>query len=64
MVKAKVIFLKLIQGAQGYGNDDQRMVSRVFFTVDVEGNISDEACVDINQSADSNFETTSNIFYV
>lgn len=58
MAKAKVIFHKLIQDSQDYGSDDQHMVSRVFFTVDVEGNVSEEAYVDIKQSVGSDFETT------
>ena len=58
MAKTKVIFHKLIQDSQDYGSNDQHMVSRAFFTVDVEGNVSDEAYVDIKQSVGSDFETT------
>lgn len=59
MAKAKIIFLKLIQDSQDYGSDDQYMVSRAFFTVESEGNVSEEAYVDIKQTIDSDFETTS-----
>lgn len=58
MAKAKVIFHKLIQDSQDYGSDDQHMASRAFFTVDIEGNVSEEAYVDIKQSVGSDFETT------
>jgi len=58
MAKAKVIFQKLIQDSQDYGSDDQHMVSRAFFTVEVEGNVSEEAYVDIKQPVGSDFETT------
>ena len=58
MTKAKVIFQKLIQDSQDYGSDDQHMVSRAFFTVEVEGNVSKEAYVDIKQPVGSDFETS------
>lgn len=58
MAKAKVIFHKLIQGSQDYGSDDQHMVSREFFTVEIEGKISKEAYADIKQPVGSDFETT------
>ncbi len=58
MAKAKVIFQKLIQDSQDYGSDDQHMVSRAFFSVDVEGNVTQEAYVDIQQTVDTDFEST------
>ncbi len=58
MAKAKVIFQKLIQDSQDYGSDDQHMVSRAFFTVNIEGNVTEDAYVDIKQPVGSDFETT------
>lgn len=58
MAKAKVIFHKLIQDSQDYGSDDQHMVSRAFFKIETEGNVSEEAYVDIKQPVGSDFETT------
>ncbi len=58
MAKVKVIFHKLIQDSQDYGSDDEHMVSRVFFSIDVEGNVTEDVYVDIKQPVGSDFETT------
>ncbi len=58
MDTAKVVFQKLIQDSQDYGSDDQHMVSRAFFSIDVGGNVTEGAYVDIKQPVGSDFETT------
>ena len=57
MAKAKVIFHKLIQDSQDYGSDDQHMVSRAFFSVDVEGDVPQEVYADIKQTVGTDFES-------
>lgn len=37
MAKLKVNFHECIQDSQEYGSDDEHMVSRIFFSVDVNG---------------------------
>jgi hypothetical protein len=58
MSKANVIFNKLIQDSQDYGSNDDHMVSRVFFTIEVDGNSPQECYVDIKQSVGSDIETS------
>src|SRR3990167_10154919 len=57
MKKAKITFTKLIQDSQDYGSDDQHMVSRAFFVIDVEGNVIKDAYADIKQTVGTDFET-------
>jgi len=35
MSKAKIIFYKCVQDSQDYGSDDEHMVSRVFFNLEI-----------------------------
>jgi hypothetical protein len=56
MPRARVTFHKLIQDSQDYGSDDEHMVSRVFFTLEVEGTSYKELYVDIKQPVGSDFE--------
>jgi len=58
MTVAKVTFQKLIQDSQDYGSDDEHMVSRAFFSVEVDGDVTDDVHVDIKQSIGSDFEST------
>ena len=53
-----MIFHKLIQDNQDYGSDDQHMISREFFTIEIDGHVSKESYVDIKQPVGSDFETT------
>ncbi len=57
MAKVKVTFLKMIQDSQDYGSNDEHMVSRVFFSMEVDGKKYDGLQVDIKQAVGSSFET-------
>ncbi len=57
MKKAKVVFHKCIQDSQDYGSDDEHMVSRVFFTLEIEGKRYENLHADIKQAVGSNFES-------
>lgn len=47
----------MIQDSQEYGSDDEHMVSRAFFSIDVAGNVTEEAYVDIKQSIGTDFKS-------
>jgi hypothetical protein len=55
-MKAKVTFLRCLQDSQDLGSDDEHMVSRVFFTMAVDGQTYNELYVDLKQTVGSNFE--------
>lgn len=57
MKKAKVTFHKCLQDSQDLGSDDEHMVSRVFFTLEIDGKIFNDLHVDLKQSVGSDFET-------
>jgi hypothetical protein len=57
MKKAKVIFKKLVQDSQDYGSNDEHMVSRAFFDLELEGKTYRDLSVDIKQPVGSDFET-------
>ena len=57
MSKAKAIFHKCIQDSQDFGSDDEHMVSRVFFSLEVAGKRFDNLYVDIKQTVGSSYET-------
>lgn len=56
MTKARVTFNKCIQDSQDYGSDEEHMVSRVFFTLEVEGRRYDGLYVDVKQTVGSSYE--------
>ena len=56
MPKAKITFEKCIQDSQDYGSDDEHMVSRVFFTLDIQSQHPTELFVDVKQTVGSSFE--------
>jgi hypothetical protein len=56
MVRVRVTLEKCIQDSQEYGSDDEHMVSRVFFSVEVDGRRS-TGHVDIKQTVGSDYET-------
>lgn len=56
MTKARAIFDKCIQDSQDYGSDEEHMVSRVFFTLEVEGRRYDGLHVDVKQTVGSSYE--------
>jgi len=56
MTKARVIFNKCIQDSQDYGSNDEHMVSRVFFTLEVGDRRYDGLYVDVKQTVGSSYE--------
>jgi len=54
--KAKVTFLKCVQDSQDYGSDDEHMVSRVFFVLEI-GEKKFDTHADIKQAVGSDYET-------
>ncbi|MDP2951702.1 MAG: hypothetical protein Q8O76_00110, partial [Chloroflexota bacterium] len=56
MSKAKVTFHKLLQDSQQVGSDDQHMVSRVFFTLEVDGKPIGDLHADLKQAVGSDIE--------
>ena len=57
MKKAKVIFHKILQDSQDLGSDNEHMVSRVFFTVEIDGSTTNNLHSDVQQVVGCNFET-------
>ncbi len=58
MANAKVVFHKLIQDSQDFGSNEEHMISRAFFSIEVDGNETQESHVDIKQSIGSEFESS------
>jgi hypothetical protein len=56
MTKARLIFRKCIQDSHDYGSDDEHMISRVFFTLEVEGKRYDGLHADVKQTVGSSYE--------
>ncbi len=56
MAKAAVTFFKCIQDSPEYGSDDDHMVSRVFFKLEIEGRAPINLEADIKQAVGSDFE--------
>jgi hypothetical protein len=52
-----VHFQRLVQDSQEYGSNDEHMVSRVFFALEVDGTVAPNLYVDIKQTVGSSFET-------
>lgn len=57
MPTVTVNFLRMIQDSQDYGSDDDHMVSRVFFTLTIDGTAPVSAYVNVKQTVGSNFDT-------
>jgi hypothetical protein len=57
MSSAKVIFHKLIQDSQDYGSDNEHMVSRVFFSLEIGEESYPDLSADIKQTVGSSYET-------
>ena len=55
---AKITFKKLVQDSQEYGSDDEHMVSRAYFSIEIEGSKYNNVYVDIKQPVGSDFEST------
>ena len=56
MPQARLIFEKCIQDSQDYGSDDEHMVSRKFFALEVEGKRYDGLHADVKQTVGSSYE--------
>lgn len=59
MSVVRINFVKCHQDSQEFGSDDEFMVSRLYFTVAVDGGEAHEAHCDIKQVVGSNYETGS-----
>jgi hypothetical protein len=55
MGKGKIYFFKCIQDSQEYGSDNEYMVSRVFFNVDINGKVKNNLYSDIKQTVGSKY---------
>ena len=58
MTTAKLSLNKLIQDSQDYGSNDEHMVSRVFFDIEIEGTKHEGIYADIKQPIGSSFESS------
>jgi hypothetical protein len=58
VAKARIVFEKLIQDSQNYGSNDEHMVSRVFFTLEITGQKLLSLTADIKQSVGANYEAS------
>ena len=56
MTTAIIIFNRCIQDSQEYGSDDEHMISRVFFTLEI-GDRRIDLHADIKQAVGSSYET-------
>lgn len=57
MTHARVSFQECVQDSQDYGSDDEHMVSRVFFSLEVGGQKYDGLYVDVKQAVGASYET-------
>ena len=57
MAKIKVIFQGLIQDSQEYGSDDEHMISRVFFDLEIDGTKHEGDHTSIKQTVGSSIES-------
>lgn len=56
MPTARFVFDKCIQDSRDYGSDDEHMVSRMFFTIEVGGRRYDGLHVDVKQTVGPSYE--------
>ena len=57
MTQAKIHLQRLVQDSQEYGSNDEHMVSRVFFDLEVDGTQHKNLYCDVKQIVGSSFET-------
>jgi hypothetical protein len=55
--KAKVIFHQCIQDSQEYGSDDEHMVSRIFFILEIGEERFEGLYANIKQTVGSDYDT-------
>ncbi len=58
MPLAKVVFKHCTQDSQEYGSNDEHMVSRVFFDINIDGQDYKDLYVDIKQIVGSTYESS------
>jgi hypothetical protein len=58
MATIRITFQKIIQDSQEYGSDDEHMVSRAFFNIQIDGENRGDFSVDVKQIVGGDFETT------
>jgi hypothetical protein len=57
MNRARITFYKLLQDSQDIGFDEDHMISRVFFRLDVAGKRYNDMIVDVKQPYGTDFES-------
>ncbi len=57
MSKAKIIFYKCVQDSQDYGSDDEHMVSRVFFNLEIGEETFEGLSANIKQAVGGDYDT-------
>jgi hypothetical protein len=57
MAQAKIKLQRLVQDSQEYGSDDEYMVSRVFFDLEIDSKMYHGLHCDVKQMVGSSFET-------
>ncbi|MFX1534100.1 MAG: hypothetical protein ACFFDI_07695 [Promethearchaeota archaeon] len=57
MKKAKITFYRCHQDSQDYGSNDEWMVSRVFFNLEIDGERFEGLYADLKQTVGSDYET-------
>jgi len=50
-------FHMIVQDSQEFGSDDEHMISRVFFSLEVDGKRHDDLVADIKQAVGSSYES-------
>jgi len=58
MARVKISFQRCVQDSQEYGSNDEHMVSRVFFNMEVDGATKRDFSVDVKQVVGGDYETT------
>ena len=57
MSVAVIHFHETIQDSQDFGSSDEHMVSRVYFSIEVDGRRFDDLTVDVKQAVGESYET-------
>ena len=53
----RIIFHKVVQDGLEFGSDETRSISRVYFDLEVDGELFDDLYVDVEEPADGTHET-------
>ena len=59
MALVRVTLNRMVQDSQDYGSDDEHMVSRIFFDINVDGTAYKDLYVNVKQTVGTSFETGS-----